>query len=305
MADLGNIYVTSEFIRDARCADYTLWVFGGGFNSPTDYDPTDTCTFACFTQDWITDNRSGQPVYYRLTSPTPTQSGTTYGVALYGLTTCLNEDMTRATVKIYLNQAIYNTNFGYLTYSINGFGPGTTLNDERIAFYFDRSAYIKCPAQNVEGLKQQYNDAAYITLDLSALNVAANIKPVYTEINSTECGGGFIYDHQHILNIPDQSYSLNTSCVYADAGCISNLYQTAGKERSVVVERTNRNTECTTVCNFLVAADGRFTDNLHASDYSNPYSYACIGTPTNYGLDSQKSMAKCLNYEDVIYFEDP
>ena len=342
---ISKMYVTSNFVNDAQFACNTLYLFGAAFKCPYRVDDTAAARQCIleYTDGWI--NRSqyvveDNPVSMRLIQcDYNTLDEWTGG---YGIPTCIDVARKQAIVKIPYLTGMSRQWIGYLTYLCNDINlMYCTSYHDKVAFYFVIDDYINPSRRGTgEGDTSGKNDVTYLCFDLSAMNLAATLVPIYTDPDRGQSWGGYVCSHHHILT----KYAIQAN------GCVDFGTETenlnmidVGSVADVNRDVVNNYTSLTSnLCNgndsrLLMTADGRYVvsspDTCYASDYLTRCSCTCISTANACvyvprectGIDPETqqpitynpyagcntSMAElhlhtseCLDFDNIIYFLD-
>jgi len=292
MTTTSKMYVTSEFVNDAQFACNTLYVFGAAFKAPFELKAGDNpreCIL-CYHCGWLNHSQYNEtnPVSLRL-------SGCDYGTLAewpggYGVPTCIDMARKLAIVKIPYLSNMATQWIGYLTYVCNDKNLIFSKQYcDRTAFYFVKDDYINPSLRgNCVCETAGKNDVTYLCFDLSAMNLAATLVPVYTDMdkNNPTCGsswGNYVCSHYHNL----ATYSINEN----GYTCFGEPLYTNNMVDSGTVSEVNRNISNTSTGltsnlingddqRILLTADGRYVSSTVstccASDYLTRCSCACI-----------------------------
>ena len=337
---ISKMYVTSDFVNDAQRACNTLYLFGAAFNWPfngpagsaeTDVTWQREC-IKCYTSCWINYANVNQwsHISLRLNCTDRSSAEVRWG---YGVPTCIDYESRQLIVKIpYLSMLNYQW-MGYLTYTKDLSTLESSTCQDKVAFYFVIRDYI-----NVDGRNNQ-NDVSYLCFDLSAMNLAASIQPIYNCVTKSldgtvaTGGGGYVCSHYHNLS----QYTISdVGCSYV-SGCDPN-YVDVGSVAQCVRENIRNYTSITSALNngtndgVLMASDGRYVSSDAATHYASDYETSCscakiatsdtclypercILDPTTgccyeqYECNTSGARlfiqtANSIHYDDIIYFAD-
>ena len=335
MADdtISKMYVTSDFVNDAQRADKTLYLFGAAFNYPysgpggTQDTSWQRECIKCYRCGWINlANTNGcSPVSLRLSCSDYNTSSESKGG--YGVPTSIDYTSQQLIVKIpYLSMLPYQW-MGYLTYIDDPNFIYTSSCNDKVAFYF-----VICDYINVKGRNDQ-NDVSYLCFDLSAMNLAATLQPVYNCVKSNQPGGGYVCSHYHnlgqyVIEASGCSYTDGADANYVDAGTLAQCTRENIRNYTSITSALNNGTNN----GILMTSDGRYVsscvDTCYASDYETKCSCAkittsdvclyperCVVDPTTgccyeqYECNTSGARlfittATCIKYDDILYFVD-
>lgn len=228
-----RFFITNNFIKDCMNPDKTIYIFGGKFNSPIEGS-----TFTISVDGNIPITGSPNPFYSEPTDSSEngnlgdyyydwyrvTEDGTSAAVNFSDLINgdilpcTIDKDRSKISVKIPYKSGLNNQKIGYLTYYtqadseedilVHETNNGQQSNNlpEIFKGFTERVALVFESGLNNIGLvrsSENPNDSnSYIDIDISKLNIAANILPVRYRVE----GQGNIYywgkyEDEHLHNL--------------------------------------------------------------------------------------------------------
>lgn len=221
-SNLIKFFITRDFINDCMNPNKNIYVFGGKFNSPVVnstysidgvqgklesdyYDPLSNNL-----QDFI-------DLWYRVERDSNNTTAITLGGIAGGeiLPCNINSDRSAISVKIPWMETLSEQEIGYLTYfteadpdtpdkDLHGYTDGTINTDftdkygrivEKVAFVFEskiNNIGINNSTENVR------DSNSYIGIDISKLNIAANILPIRDRVSKESWNS---YNDEHLHNL--------------------------------------------------------------------------------------------------------
>lgn len=214
MSGISDIFITNDFINDCADASLTLKLFHARFNQPNSVQST--VNIAEYVDSWYSNPRPGSSLV--------TIDGSDF------LATYINKDRSALIVKVPYLKGVDDQIIGYLTYRRyrgNQLVDATQSQQDKVAFVFkvqDFQVGIYRQVRTDSGTQEPNsvapystdpsvistpiesdddNDNSYIYIDISKLNIVANLEPFYNHaIDDTQNSWtlwNYVNEHAHDL----------------------------------------------------------------------------------------------------------